>query len=383
MMSNLELQRVNEQLLLAAIREQESADRARQQTAEMDALLGALQDGVVTIDPHGTITLMNPVARSIFRIPGPGPHRTVPAGLALPLRSPGGEAVSREDSPLERARRGERFGEAQFELVRSDERPRWLSFTANPIHGRDDTLILNVVAIHDVTELHELERMKEEYVALISHDLRNPLFATLIHVEGAQAALLARGLVEESEALDDAIAEVAKMDSMIQDLLDSARMESATLTLNRRTTDLHELVRDVTESMAPENARVRVEVPANDPLPTAEVDAARLGRAVANVIGNALKYSPRDAPVEVRLSASTEHATIEVADQGSGIPQEDLPRLFDRYYRASTRREERGHGLGLYIARQVLEAHGGSIGVQSHPGAGSVFRITVPLTHTA
>jgi two-component system, NtrC family, sensor histidine kinase KinB len=382
-MLDLQLQQVNEQLVIAALREQEWAEGARRKAAEKDALLVALQDGVMAVELDGAITLMNPAARGIFGVPGPEPHLTIPPGSTLPLRTAGGEPVSAQNSPLELARRGKRFTDRQFELVRPDQPPRWLSVTATPIHDDHGSLVRSVVAIHDVTDVHELERMKEEYVALISHDLRNPLFATLIHVEAVQTALVARGLVEESDVLEDAIAEVAKMDAMIQDLLDSAKMESATLTLNRRPTDLHELIREVTDSMAPENERVRVEVPARGPSPTAEVDAPRLGRALTNVIGNALKYSPRNAPVEVRLSGSNEQATIEVADHGPGIPQEDLPRLFDRYYRASTRREERGHGLGLYIARQVLEAHGGDIGVESHPGTGSVFRMTVPLTHPA
>jgi two-component system, NtrC family, sensor histidine kinase KinB len=379
-MLDLQLQQVNEQLVLAALREQEWAEGARRQAAEKDAILGALQDGVMAVELDGAITLMNPAARGIFGIPGPEPHLTIPPGSALPLRTAGGEAVSAQNSPLERARRGERFTDRQFELVRPDERPRWLSVTATPIHDDHGSLIRSVVAIHDVTDLHELERMKEEYVALISHDLRNPMFATLINVEAVQVALGNLGLHGEARQLEVAIGEVAKMDAMIRDLLDSAKMESATLTLNRRPTDLHELIREVTDSMAPENERVCVEVPARGPSPTAAVDAARLGRALTNVIGNALKYSPRDAPVEVRLSVSNGQASIEVADHGPGIPPEDLPRLFDRYYRATTRREERGHGLGLYIARQVLEAHGGSIGVESDPGTGSIFRMAVPLT---
>ncbi|TAK27192.1 MAG: PAS domain S-box protein [Chloroflexota bacterium] len=234
----------------------------------------------------------------------------------------------------------------------------------------------------EIEERQRVEKLMEEYVHAISHDLRSPL--TVIQ---GQAQLLERTLTKtgltgrELNSIRAILHGAHRMNGMIQDLADSARLESGQVKLNQSPLELHTFVLDLKERLTGlgDADRIRVEAPQAVPLVSADPD--RLERILMNLLGNALKYSAPDTEVLVALSVGTGEVTTSVSDQGIGIESEELPYVFERYRRApSALGRQEGLGLGLYITKGLVEAHGGRIWAESEPGKGSAFHFTLPQT---
>ena len=326
------------------------------------------------LDARGRVVLMNRAARSIWDLPD---GATTLAGHGAQLRTENGDAVSREGWPTARAWRGEAFVEEEFQLARSSELLRIVCSGSAVRDSRGD-VDLAIVTFRDVTELRHLEQMREEYAALISHDLRTPLTAIL-----GQAQLLRRRLTREDTSdstylplLDDVEAAARRMNDLVQDLLESSYLESNRMDLSREPTDVRTVIAAALAGLGSQD-RITVELP--DHLPAIDMDGARVERIVTNLLTNARKYSPADSPVVVTVSAREDEFVISVTDQGRGIAPEEMARLFSRFYRiASSHGRIGGYGLGLYISRLIVEAHGGRIWVESEPGEGSTFSFTLP-----
>jgi signal transduction histidine kinase len=228
-----------------------------------------------------------------------------------------------------------------------------------------------------------MEQQRAEYLSLISHDLRNPLHVVLMSLlvlkeptdtnGGPSARAFRMHLAERGER------NARRMTAMLEDIAESSSLESHGAPLRRVACDLRSVVADVVDSMDDARAR-RVTVETDDaPSYVVHADVSRLERVVANFITNALKYSAEDAPVSVMLAREGGDVVLEVIDHGIGIAPESLKRLFERYYRApGSRARASGLGLGLYIARLIVEAHGGRIDVSSQVGEGSTFRLILP-----
>jgi len=220
----------------------------------------------------------------------------------------------------------------------------------------------------------------EDLLRTVGHDLRSPLTA----IQG-QAQLLERSLaagqtggmaVRSAEAI---AANARRMNVMIQDLVDAARMESGQLQLEKQPVQLEAKVSDLLATSAGvlDVARVRTRI--SPELSPVAADPARLDRILTNLLGNALKYSEPGTEVVLGAEGADGQVRVWVADQGKGIPPEELPHLFDRYYRVKGTRKTEGIGLGLYITRMLTEAHGGRIWVESEVGRGSTFSFTLPV----
>jgi signal transduction histidine kinase len=228
-----------------------------------------------------------------------------------------------------------------------------------------------------VVTIRRLERMREQrddFLRAVSHDLRNPLQVVLLQAERiARAAGDAQPLRKPVSAIRFA---GRRMERMLRDLTDAARLEVGELRLAREAVDLRAFVDQLleVEQGVLDSSRVRNLVGAA--LPPLHVDPDRLDRILVNLLGNALKYSEG----EVRVAAERQDGSVRitVADRGAGIPPGDLPRLFERYYRG-LRHEGEGLGLGLFIVKGLVEAHGGRIQVESVPGQGSTFTLWLPL----
>ncbi|MDL1944800.1 HAMP domain-containing histidine kinase [Chloroflexi bacterium CFX2] len=234
-----------------------------------------------------------------------------------------------------------------------------------------------------VARVHASQRSQRDFVANVSHELKTPLTS----IQGFAQALL-DDTADTPEARKQAAQviydEATRMHRMALDLLDLARLESGTADLEMSDVDMRSLLQNVVEKFAPQadkaGVTLRVDVP--NGLPAIVGDGDRLGQAFSNLVDNALKFTPSNG--RVLLSAQEAGAGIEVsvADTGSGVPNEALPRLFDRFYQADPSRAGGGHhgaGLGLAIAKEIVEAHGGKIGVRSQVGIGTTFTIHLPL----
>jgi PAS domain S-box-containing protein len=359
----------------------EHAETEKQQRAQVNALLENLTEGVAIADVSGRVVMINDAARAILDFEEREP--TVDALNSRETLDLEGRCLSREQRPLSRALKGESFTDYEVVWVRPNGDRRRVVSTGTSVRDRDGHVALAIVVFRDVTEQRHLEQQRAEYLALISHDLRNPLNVVLMSLsglkaptdtnEGPAARAFRMQLAERGER------NAKRMTAMLEDIAESSSLESHGVPLRRVACDLRSVVAEVVDSVDDARAR-RVTVETDDaPSYVVHADVSRLERVVANLVTNALKYSAEDAPVSVQLAREGGDVVLDVIDHGIGIAPESLKRLFERYYRApgSTARAS-GLGLGLYIARLIVEAHGGRIDVSSQVGHGSTFRLVLP-----
>jgi len=372
-----QLREANERLTLASARAEEKTEEAERQTAQLTALLENLGEAVIVLDAAGSVVLMNPAGRRILALPEKKEVWTPADYRQLDVRRLDGTPLPFEEWPINRALRGERFTDQEIILARPGVQRR-LVCDGTAVRGAGDRVTLAINVCRDVTELRQLERTREEYVRTISHDLRAPLTIIL-----GQARIIQRSADQADRVRKGAesIATSARaMNAMIQDLVDSARLEAGQLRPNRMPLDLRQLVLGLKGRLAEvlEAQRIRVEAP--EGLPPVYADPDHVERILTNLLTNALKYSAPGTEVTVALARQDGEIVTSVTDRGPGIPPEELPHMFERYYRgreALARRE--GLGLGLYITKGLVEAHGGRVWVESEVGKGSTFSFTLPI----
>jgi signal transduction histidine kinase len=232
-------------------------------------------------------------------------------------------------------------------------------------------------------ELESLERLRRDLVANVSHELKTPISALRAHLENL------RDGVErpDPETLEVMLSQSERLGRLVDQLLDLSRIESGELRLNRSPVPLHALVREVLSEIevARADRGVRMSDAVPDDLPPVIVDPERVHQVLFNLLDNAVRYTPPGGVVTVSAHAINGSCEIAVTDTGPGIAPEHLPRLFDRFYRADAARSrgDGGTGIGLAIARSMVEAHGGHIRAESRLGRGSVFTFDLPVAPAA
>jgi signal transduction histidine kinase len=235
-------------------------------------------------------------------------------------------------------------------------------------------------AFNEMADVVMSQRKQQlDFLAAVAHDLRNPLGAIKLSV-----AMLGResGPPGERSARTLALVDrqVDRLARMVDDLLDAARVEAGELTIRPSACDLREIARDAAELYAPTSTRHELAIDIPDEPLAGRFDAARVHQVLDNLLSNAIKYSPVGGRVRLALRREGDDALVSVTDEGVGIPPEELARLFEPFQRApSARKVAHGLGLGLWVVRRIVEAHGGHIRVESQPGEGSTFSIRLPL----
>jgi PAS domain S-box-containing protein len=367
---------LGEQLVAASVREREQAEEAARQKTEFDALLETLAEGILITDGRGRLLMMNAAARTVLGVRG-NCIRDVADLERLDARRPDGSSLPADERPLARAMRGEVFSEYELLHVRPDGEARRVVACGTSVRNCAGHVSLATVVFRDVTDLHRLAQRREEYAALISHDLRGPLTSIVFSAQALKRSLERAHSPEDVRTIGRIVANADRMTSMIGELLEAASLEGRSCRPRFVPCDLAEVVAGVVERMDDAlRRRIRVDAPERSYLVSG--DPERLERAIANLVANALKYSPGETEVLVTLAKGDGELSVEVVDRGIGIAKADLPKLFERYYRAPTDKPVGGLGLGLYIARLITEAHRGRIAVESELGQGSSFRIVLP-----
>jgi len=358
-------------------------EQVQSRVAELDATVGSIADGLIIYGPKGDVRRMNGAAERLMgmREDEYAAARSLGERVErLRAETPDGQPFPPEDTPPGKALNGETVQGVVMVLHTPDGRTVWVSSSAGPIRTLDGEMLGAVASFTDITQLHELQEQRDDLVRTVSHDLRTPL--TVIQ---GQAQLVEK-MVEKpgqegrvKQGVEAIITGARRMNSMILDLVDSARLEAGQLKMDCVPVDLPSFLSDLKGRLAGvlEMDRVRVEMP--EGLPRASADPDRLERIFTNLVSNALKYSPPGTQVAVTAEMQGGMVTVSVSDQGEGIAAEDISNLFQRFYRARGTRKTEGVGLGLYITRMLVEAHGGRIWVESEVGKGSTFSFTLPV----
>jgi len=344
---------------------EERVEAASQERNRLMAAINSSVDAVVALGEDGVVRFANAAAETLV---GKDEDRLVGQPLAW--------AVADRDV-IEAVRRAREEGVASRHLIERPNRQVLEAYVA-PIAGGGEWTLL--VVFHDVTESKRLDDVRRDFVANVSHELRTPLSAVKSVIETLQG-----GAVEEPDVARDFLAraetEVERLVQLLEELLALSRLESGDLRFTEHPLDMRDVVRSVGQRMAPHAQRAGVElrVDVDGRMQGVSGDPAALERAIVNLVDNAIKFTPEGGSVDLSSRADDGSVTIVVTDTGAGIDPLDLPRVFERFFKADRARQGGGTGLGLAIVKHTVEAHGGSIGVDSQLGAGSVFRLKLPL----
>lgn len=335
---------------------------------QLVGLLDTMVEGVLLTDGSGRILLANRAFERIFAA-------TPPLRGLRPLEA---ARVPALQEAVEAALSGD--GPATREIVLPGPEEKVLGASLVSIR-ENSTTVGAVVVFHDMTELKKLEKVRREFVANVSHELRTPLTAIRGYAETLRdGALLDSGRVRE---FADVIHRHARrLQALIEDLLDLSSIEQGQSRMDVAATSLHEVVSQVEAMIRPlvaeKKQSLHVSVPSS--LPRLRADRDRLVQVLINLLDNAVKFTPEEGTIMLQANAGQGRVIINVRDTGIGIPPEDLPRIFERFYRVDRSRDRRegGTGLGLAIAKHLTQAMGGSIDVQSSQGRGTNFQLTFP-----
>lgn len=341
-----------------------SLDDLEKTRTRLEAVLGGLDDGVVITDMNGTILQLNRAAAAMLNI-------QEDRARGRPFIQ-----VARDhelDTLLQSALRGEshREGAVEHGLNR-----RMLQSSATTVAGNFEHL--GLVVLRDITDLRRLEGIRRDFVANVSHELRTPLTSIRALVETLEA-----GAVEDPELTQDFLSriihEVDRLAALVEDLLDLARLEAGRTPTRFERVSTKDVLRRAGERLRAQIDRARLELDYDlpDTLPDVLADHQRIEQVVINLIHNAIKFTLVGGRITISASAQAEHVMVRVTDTGVGIAPDDVPRLFERFYKSDKARRSEGTGLGLAIAKHIVQVHGGDIEVQSEPGKGSEFRFTL------
>ena len=331
------------------------------------AILGSMVEGVAVVSGDERILYCNQAFEQILELPqGSSQGKKLVEGLrqaelvtAVRQVLPGGDEVT---------------GEVEVGTVRR----RSFSVTAAPVRAAGASSA--VLVLHDITELRRLERVRRDFVANVSHEFKTPLTA----IQGFAETLLGGALDDKAnrKRFMEIIREHAqRLARLTDDLLKLSRIEAGRLELESRPVSVAALVNGCVETarLKAESKGLRLTVGLPEDLPAVRGDAVQLGEVLQNLIDNALQYTPPGGRIDVTAYSNGHEVIFTVADTGIGIPEADLERIFERFYRvdAARSREAGGTGLGLSIARHIVDAHGGRIWVESAVGQGSRFRFSI------
>jgi PAS domain S-box-containing protein len=364
--SQISVRQQNQQLFLETV----------EQRGHLADVVGSSSDGIFVLSAARTVLSWNP---AMERITGFGADEVV---------------GHRFDEVVRVLREPDADGSAESELVvgapelqdaliaRRDGSVRWIRYASSRMPDRTGAGSSHVITARDVTAELEAEQMKTDFVATVSHELRSPLTP----LKGLLQSL-DEGLIEDSpearrEYYKIMLRQANRLERLINDLLDVSRIEAGSLSMETGPVEVGAVLEhEIREAAHLPGARdVRFERPNHSVW--ASADGFRLGQIVSNLLSNAFKYTPPDAPVVVKLESLEERVVVSVQDAGDGIPLAEQDRVFQRFYRADSvmRQKPGGFGLGLYIARRIAEAMGGQLVLTSSPGQGCTFSVSLPLS---
>ena len=356
---------------LRAAAEEEARLRTR-----LETVLNSMGDGLLAVNEAGAVVTYNPAAAAM---------------IGLPERRVIGREVREVVSGRDVEGRDVDFGDEEVPglafIRRDDGREVPVAITSSPLRNSAGVLLGRVLVLRDMSREHEVERMKTEFLANVSHELRTPLTPII----GYSEIMARRGVPpERSQEFAGSILDSARrLERIVAMLVDFSAMEGGRMSIDAQPTSVRKLVKTAVDEWRERSSSHRFVTKFEQGLPEAEVDTSLMRRALDELLDNAVKYSPNGGNIRVSVSSPNSRSRrilrIDVEDEGIGIERDDLAGVFEdfRQVDASDTRTFGGLGLGLAFVRRIVEAHRGTIGVESQPGQGSSFSITIPAADTS
>lgn len=364
------------------------AHELNQEALKSDIIINAIADGVIVVNSKGAITLINPAAQQIIG----WNHKDaidLDYNLVFRLRNDHDQPIAAEDSPVQHVlRTNESTSQTDLNIITGSGKKIIVSILVSPVGALGEGAI---IVFRDITREVVENRQKAEFISTASHEMRTPVAAIEGYLSLALNPQTAQIDQKAREYLIKAHQASVNLGTLFQDLLDVSKAEDGRMTNNPTVVDIITFTGDVVSELAPQAAAKNLQLlytPSTErnggattiqPAFYAYVDAGHLREVLSNLIGNSIKYT-RTGSITIGISGDDMHITISIVDTGIGIPQEDIPHLFQKFYRVdnSDTREIGGTGLGLYLCRRIIEAMNGRIWVQSEYGKGSMFFIEIP-----
>jgi PAS domain S-box-containing protein len=342
-------------------------------TALLEAITETSADGILVVSPEGRIVSANARMLEMWGLPADVLEtRSDAAALAFVLPK-----IVEPEAFLAKVRYlYDHPNEHSWDEVVLEDGRVFERYSA-PIGGSHRIRYGRVWFVRDVTARKQAEqlvtKLREDFAAAIVHDLRAPIHTILL-----QTRLLQRSPVDQS-AVRRIEKQALRLSRMATDLLDVNTIDLGHLQLETEPLSVAGLVQEVVDNFEPILDGHTVRIEADEALPSVQADRHRLGQVLMNLLVNAASYSPHGSPIDIDARAHDGGVLLSVRDRGVGIPAEDVPHIFDRFFRSrQTRATHAGYGLGLYVAHSLVVAHGGHIDVDSTPGAGTTFRVWLP-----
>ncbi|HEY8476258.1 MAG TPA: ATP-binding protein [Chloroflexota bacterium] len=350
----------------------------RQDRSELLTVMAALPEGVYTVDAEGRVRTANPraadlVGEPVLRIVG-RPCREV-----LPLVDEAGRPLCDWACPRARGHLGPVHGVVRAFLDQPGGRRRVMLWSCASLPEADGRSAGWVEVVRDVSHLHEVEEMRATLLSAVSHELLTPVAIIKGHAESLRDPEARRNDQLAERALEAIDEEAERLKRLVANLLDAARAGAGAFTLSRAPLALGPLVQRVVARFQGRSRRHRFEVDLPSQMPLVVADRERVESVLYNLLDNAVKYSPRGGTVRVSAVVHEGEVEVRVTDEGIGIPWAERERVFERFYRGGgAQGRAEGAGLGLYIVKTIVDAHGGRIWVESRPGRGTTVVFTLP-----
>lgn len=351
---------------------------AEERSAKLVAIIESSDDAIVSKTLESMVTSWNDSAERIF-----GYTAAEMIGQSI-LKIIPPDRTHEETQILNRLKKGERMEHFETKRLRKDGNLIDVSLTISPIKDPAGNIIGLSKIARDITEKKQEEQRKNDFVAIVSHELKTPLTSITGYIQLLLGKSKREGNEQYSNILTRVDVQARKMAVMIQDFLDLAKMEDGKIQLNLEIYDIKELIEEITSDPQFISSRhqLKLTVPANAMI---QADRGKIGQVLINLLGNAIKYSPNGGTITIGTTIEGEQVKIYVNDQGLGISPLHQKRLFDRFYRINDDRIKSvsGFGLGLYLVAEILRYHGSNISLTSEEGVGSTFYFNLPIAHGA
>lgn len=364
---------------LQNLEERKQAEEAvRQSEINYRTLVESSPDGIVSTNPEGRIIDCN---EGICQLLGYAKEEIKGKRFRELLANPVPENLRFYYSQLTEKRQLE----LEFELAHRNGQPVpvWAKMIA--LYDEDGNFSRSVVYLRDIAERRKLDQLKDEFIGLVSHELRSPLTVIIGAVNTALSEGARLSPEETRQLLQDAAWESESLSHLLGNLLELSRAQADRLFLNPEPVSIESVVQEAFSKIEQQFPTHRFLTGLPKQLPPVKADPLRVERILYNLLENAAKYSPQGSKIRVLAKRKKDHLIISVADQGAGISLQDQAKLFEPFQRLDDPRLKsvKGAGLGLLVCRRLVEAHGGRIWVESEPGRGSTFSFTLPLGNTA